>query len=188
MESKAAKMRAAVRAESSALKVQGTVAVLFGIAAIVWPGLTIDVLVYLFAAFLLVDGLVLMGMGLLRHKGARRAVLLLLFGLLQFGLGVFFLFARPDLGFDILVFILGAALIVRGLFAFFHTFAGNEAPTVRTLYGALGVLGVVVGIIVLLLPLGASIAFVWSMGTYAIIAGLTMLAMSVDMDKAVAKR
>jgi uncharacterized membrane protein HdeD (DUF308 family) len=38
------------------LLIRGIAAVAFGIAVIVWPGLTLDVLVTVFAAYLFVDG------------------------------------------------------------------------------------------------------------------------------------
>jgi uncharacterized membrane protein HdeD (DUF308 family) len=176
----------AARAESVSLRVQGIAAILFGVLAVGWPGLTVELLVLLFALFLLVDGLVLLVMGLMRRKSARKAALMAVLGLLQLGLGAVLL-PRPEAGFDTLVIILGLALIARGLFALLHSFTDDQSSYLRTMHGALAVLGVGIGVAVLLLPLGASLAFILMLGLYALVAGVTMLAMSADIGKRLKK-
>src|SRR6266851_7051316 len=44
---------------------RGSLAILFGAAAFVWPGLTFDVLVLLFGAYAFVDGVVVLSFGLM---------------------------------------------------------------------------------------------------------------------------
>lgn len=172
----------AARAESLSLRMQGIAAILLGIIAVGWPGLTVELLVLLFALFLLVDGLVLLVMGLKRRKSARKAVLLAMLGLLQLGLGAVLL-PRPEAGFNTLTLILGLALIARGLFALLHAFTDDQTSYLRTMHGALAALGVGIGVAVVLLPVGASLAFVLMLGLYALVAGVTMLAMSADLSK-----
>jgi uncharacterized membrane protein HdeD (DUF308 family) len=146
--------------------------------------MTTATLIYLFAAFLLLDGIVMMVMGLVNLNHFGRAALMILLGLLQLGVGVF-LFRNPEVAFGTLILILGFSLIVRGLFSFAHAFTnGKDSTTMRTMNGILGVIGLIVGVIVLMQPVAGGIAFVWILGLYALIAGPVMIAMSSDMAKA----
>src|SRR5712692_10600681 len=44
---------------------RGVLAIVFGVAAFVWPGLTFDVLVVVFGAYAFVDGVVVLSFGLM---------------------------------------------------------------------------------------------------------------------------
>jgi uncharacterized membrane protein HdeD (DUF308 family) len=167
--------------DKSALIFQGVIALLFGIAAVFWPGITIVTLLYLFAAFLLVDGVVIMVRGLmsLRHIGS--ALLMLLLGLLELGVGVYLL-RHPQVTFATFILLIGFSLIVRGVLGFVHAFTRKDDPaTIRTLNGILGVLGVIVGIVILNQPVAGGVAFVWILGFYALIAGPIQMAMASDI-------
>jgi uncharacterized membrane protein HdeD (DUF308 family) len=170
--------------DRTAIVVQGVIAILFGIAAVFWPGLTTLTLVYLFGAFLLIDGIIALIMGLMGLKNFGRAILMLLLGLLELGVGLYLL-RHPEVSFATLIVILGFSLIIKGLFNFVHAFTRSGDPaTLRTLNGILGALGVVIGIVILNQPVAGGLAFVWLLGLYALIAGPVMIAMSSDMAKA----
>jgi uncharacterized membrane protein HdeD (DUF308 family) len=51
-----------------ALAVRGVAAVLFGLAALIWPGLTLAVLIILYGAYALVDGVFAIVAGLRRGQ------------------------------------------------------------------------------------------------------------------------
>jgi uncharacterized membrane protein HdeD (DUF308 family) len=51
---------------------RGVLAILFGLTAFVWPGITWVVLVLIFGVYTLVDGLVAVGTGLSRTKDSSR--------------------------------------------------------------------------------------------------------------------
>jgi uncharacterized membrane protein HdeD (DUF308 family) len=169
--------------QRTSLVLQGVLAILFGIAAVFWPGLTTVTLVYLFAAFLLIDGIIVMIMGLVHLRDFGMALLMLLLGLLELGVGLF-LFRNPEVTFATLILILGFSLIVKGLFAFVHAFTRTrDSATLRTLHAILGVAGVIIGIVILMQPVSGGLAFVWVLGLYALIAGPVMIAMSSDVSK-----
>lgn len=178
----ASKSSSSYSAERTALVLQGVAAILFGIAAVFWPGLTTKVLVYLFAAFLLIDGIIALVMGLMKLKNFLKALLIILLGLLELGVGLY-LIRNPEVAFATLILILGFALIVRGVFSFVHAFTGDESATFKTMHAILGVLGVIVGIFVLAQPVAGGVAFVWILGLYALISGPVMIAMSSDLAK-----
>src|SRR6478672_9834616 len=99
------------------LIVQGSMAILFGILAMAWPDITVVVLAFLFAAFLLFDGLVLT-MASLAGRG-RNAGIRLAWGLLQVLVGLFVLF-NPQLSFSVLILVLGLSILIRGVFSLAH--------------------------------------------------------------------
>ena len=93
---------------------RGLLAVIFGVAAFVWPGITFDVLVLLFGAFAFVDGILLFGFGLLAAGKHDRGWPLVLSGILGVAVGVltFFQPAAVALG---LIFVIGIWAVVTGL-------------------------------------------------------------------------
>lgn len=161
----------------TALVLHGIAAILFGIAAVFWPGLTTITLVYLLAAFLLIDGVIALIWGLTKFSDFSKAILIMLLGLVELGAGLY-LMRQPELALATLIVILGFVLVIRGLLAFIHMFTEKDAPVIKALHGIQGFLGLVVGIFILAQPVVSGLAFVWVLGLYALITGAVMVAMS----------
>ena len=71
---------------------EGIVSIAFGIAAVFWPGLTILTLLYIFASYILVMGLINMMSGIFQIKTNPSSwYLKLLVGVLEIGAGVYLL-------------------------------------------------------------------------------------------------
>src|SRR4051794_31938582 len=85
-----------------ALTLRGILSVLFGIAAVFWPGITLLTLLYLFSAWVLVDGVIriVTGIGSLGRHGL--GFLTMLVGLFQLGVGVYLL-RHPGVSFATLI-------------------------------------------------------------------------------------
>lgn len=161
---------------------QGIVTTLFGIAAVFWPGLTTETLIYLFAAFLLLDGVAALALGLAQLRNFMKGLLLILVGLLQLGVGAY-LVRNPEVAFATFILILGFVLVLRGIFAFMHAFTTSGTAPFKTMHAMLGVLGVVIGIVIITQPVAGGLAFVWVLGLYALIAGPVRIALSADLAK-----
>ncbi|HSW99721.1 MAG TPA: DUF308 domain-containing protein [Patescibacteria group bacterium] len=171
----------------TALIVQGGLAILFGVAAIFWPGLTALVLAWLFAAFLIADGTVLLGVGWTYRQHAGMS-LKSTWGALQLLAGIFLLF-HPAVTFTVLLLILGISLVFRGVFGLVHAFTHHsEDGSVLTMHGVVGALGIVIGMVVLFQPSVGGLAFVWILGLYALVTGVVLLGLSTVVTAPPVKR
>ncbi len=166
-----------------ALMIEGIAAILFGIAAVFWPGITIVTLLYLFAAFVLVGGLINLGGGLasIGRKGSSWVMRTLL-GVLELGVGVYLL-RHPGVTFATFILLVGFTLIVRGVFELVMAFTDSENVGHPVFMGIAGALAVLAGIIVLFQPAAGGVAFVWILGLYALITGPMVIAMANQIPK-----
>lgn len=166
------------------LTVRGIAAILFGVAAVFWPGMTLVTLVYLFGAFILVYGVVDIIHGLTNiGRGGLGWILTLLLGFLEIGVGVY-LIRHVTLAFTTLVLLIGFMLIVRGVFEVVLAFMGDQPATSRTLLLIGGAVAVLAGIIVLRQPVAGGVAFVWVLGVFALVSGPMLIALSIDAKHA----
>lgn len=168
------------------LVLRGVLAILFGIAAVFWPGITVVTILYLFAAFMLVSGLVELVMGVV-HIGTPGTsvltkILVLLLGLLQVGVGVYLL-RHPQVTFATLILLIGFSLIIRGVFEIVEGLFEEGPSMQRVVLIIVGLLAVLAGIVVLFQPRTASVAFVWIIGLYALISGPLLIAAAMDAKK-----
>lgn len=160
--------------------VEGIATLLFGIAAVFWPGLTAATLLYIFAVFVVVSGIsnVIGAIMAIGDKGASW-LLRLIMGILELGVGVY-LFRHPKITFATLILLIGFTFIIRGIIEIVIAFERGLMATERTLLIIAGALGLIVGIFVLAQPVTGGIAFVWILGLYALIAGPVMIATALD--------
>lgn len=160
--------------------VEGIATLLFGIAAVFWPSLTAQTLLYIFAIFVVISGVanVIGSIMAIGDKGSSWLLRLVL-GVLQLGVGVY-LFRHPKVTFATLILLIGFTFIIRGIIEIVVAFERGLLATERTLLVLAGALGLIVGIVVLAQPVAGGIAFVWILGLYALIAGPIMIATALD--------
>lgn len=170
-----------------ALAFRGFISILFGLAAVFWPGLTLTTLVYLFGAYILATGLVNQIVGLTNLGGGSGnfwgRILLILLGLFELGVGVYLL-RHPLVSFATLVLIIGLSLIVRGLVDLFGGIFGDGGAMYRTVMIMGGLLAGLAGVIMLFQPVAGGVAFVWVLGLYALITGPLLLALAFEAKNA----
>lgn len=171
---------------------EGIVAILFGIAAVFWPGLTLLTFLYLFAAFILASGLINLFVGIFSFgEGAGAWILKVLLSLLQIGIGVYLL-RHPHVSFAVFILLIGFAFIIRGVFEVVAAFMDEISGGLRTALILVGALSLLVGIIVLFQPVSSGVAFVWLIGIYALIAGPLTIASALkdhhELKHATAKK
>ena len=166
------------------LTIQGIAAILFGIAAVFWPGLTLVSFVYLFGLYLLVAGVVAMLGGLFSISKSGTWVLSVLLGLVMLGLGVYLL-RHPATTFELLMILTGSALVVWGIVeAVVALSKGGASATSKTLALMASVVAVLAGVLVFFQPAASGVAFVWVVGLFALINGPLWIALSLDVKRA----
>ena len=155
---------------------RGIVAVLFGLAALLWPGLTLFVLLVCFGVYALVDGLLAIVAGI-RASGGRRS-LLLAEGALGFLAGLVVLF-WPGTTALVLVYVVSAWAIFTGLLKVLMAVAFRREIENGWLMILGGLLSVLFGIILGAMPGAGLVTLVWLVGIYALILGAALVALGL---------
>ncbi len=161
------------------LLLRGLALVLFGVVAVVWPGLTLLVLSTLFAVYLLIAGVIdiITGVRAQGHRGLWFLTILL--GLGELGLGVYLL--KTGLALPTLIAAIGLALIVIGIIEIIAAFETGEDPGRRFLLIIGGGLTVVAGFITLRYPAASGLAFTWVLGVWGLVWGALQIAMCLSI-------
>ena len=155
-----------------AMVLRGIVAVLFGLAALFWPGLTLFVLLVCFGVYALVDGLLAIVAGI-RASGGRRW-LLLAEGALGLLAGLVVLF-WPGTTALVLVYVISAWAIFTGLLKVLMAVAFRREIENGWLMILGGLLSVLFGIILGAMPGAGLVTLVWLVGIYALILGVALV-------------
>lgn len=163
-----------------ALIVRGIAGILFGVAAVFWPELTLVTLVYLFSVYILVSGIVGIVSGVSHLVKGNKWFLGLILGFVELGVGVY-LVRHPFVTFATLVLLIGLVLVARGVLEVVMAFTEDTMATQKMLMVIGGVLSAAVGIIIMMQPAAGGVTFVWVLGLYALITGPILIALGMDV-------
>jgi uncharacterized membrane protein HdeD (DUF308 family) len=155
-----------------ALLLRGVAAVLFGLAALFWPGLTLVVLIVFFGAYTLVDGIFAIVAGI-RGSGSRRW-LLLAEGVLGILAGLIALF-WPGITALVLLYVIAAWAVFTGILKGVMAIWLRREIENEWLLVLSGVLSVLFGVILAVLPGVGLLSLVWLVGIYALIFGVALI-------------
>jgi uncharacterized membrane protein HdeD (DUF308 family) len=168
------------------LGIRGLLAVLFGLAALAWPRLTLLVLVLLFGAYALISGVMAVIVSLQERHVFARWWVLLLEGLAGIAAGVL-TFVWPAITAVVLLYLIAAWAIVTGLFEIAAAFSGRQPVTQEwTMAGRMpvaqewtlalaGFLSVLLGLLLAILPGAGLLGLVWVIGVYALVFGVLLI-------------
>lgn len=161
------------------LVAQGVLAVLFGIAALFWPGLTAVLFIGLFGLFALVWGLILVISSFLGIGRKSLWWLETLLAVLLVGLGVYLL-RNPEVTGAVIILLVGFTLIARGIADVITGLFSKEKEVIdnRGLVVIGGVLGLILGVVVLAHPVTTGLVFIWALGLYAVLYGALNIALA----------
>jgi len=157
-----------------ALLLRGIAAIIFGVLAFVWPGLTLLTLVFLFGAYAIIDGIFALVAGFRSPRGARRWWWLALVGVVSVLAGLF-AFVMPGVTGYTLLMLIAAWAIVSGIFEIVAAIEMRKEITGEWMLVLGGVASVVFGVLMMINPVAGALAVAWIIGVYAIVFGALLV-------------
>jgi uncharacterized membrane protein HdeD (DUF308 family) len=152
---------------------RGVFALIFGIIALLLPGVTIAVLVLLFAAYMLVDGVFAIIAGIRAARRHERWGLLIFEGIADFAAGAIAI-VWPLITVIVFVYLLAAWAIVTGGLVFSAALRLHLEHG-RWLLAFGGLVSLIWGFLLLFWPIAGAVALTWWLGAYALLFGITLL-------------
>jgi uncharacterized membrane protein HdeD (DUF308 family) len=160
---------------------RGVAAIIFGILAFVWPGLTLLTLVLFWGAYALVDG-VLAIVAAIKGGNPMPRWWLAIVGIAGIVAGAL-TFLVPGITALVLLIFIAVWAIVLGVMEIYGAIRLRKEIEGEWLLILNGVLSVLFGLILLWRPAVGALAVVWIIGAYAIILGVIYIAFGLKLRK-----
>jgi uncharacterized membrane protein HdeD (DUF308 family) len=167
------------------LLLSGLCAILFGVSAMVWPGLALDTLIILFGVYCIADGLASLMASFTKDERGQNWQVMLLGGVLSILSGLAAVL-YPGVTALILLIMMGVWAILRGILEIIAAIQLRKVLKHEWLLGIAGALSILFGIAIVARPNLGALAIVWLIGSLAIAKGLlfTILALRLwGLDK-----
>jgi uncharacterized membrane protein HdeD (DUF308 family) len=166
----------------TALAIRGVVAIAFGVIAFVLPGLTLGVLILLFAAYAIVDGVSALITGLRHPTSKRPDWLLIAGGVAGIVVGIIAIFL-PGITALFLVSLIGAWAIITGIAQIAIAWQLRKEIQGELVLALNGVVSVIFGLYLWLFPGLGAISLVWLIALFAVASGVMLLLLAFRMRK-----
>lgn len=162
------------------LALRGLLAVVFGVLALAWPSTAVRVLVILFAIYALVDGLFSLLSALARRPRRGGWWLLLIEAVAGIAAGVL-AFIWPEVTALALLYLIAAWAILTGVMELVAAMRLRKQVEGEWILGLAGVVSIVIGLLLALRPDSGLILMVWFVGAFAILFGVLLIVLSVQL-------
>lgn len=159
---------------------RGVIAIIFGIMAFVWPGITVGALVLLFGVYALIDGISALIAGLTGRTGNRRGWVLFLEGLAGIAAAVV-TFLYTGITAVILLYVIAAWAMVTGVMEIAAAISLRRQLDGEWALGFSGLLSIVFGAVLFLNPGPGALALIWVIGAYAVVFGVLLIYLGISL-------
>ena len=163
---------------STSLILLGVLAIVVGIIALAWPGVTILALVILFAVYAFIDA----GLQAMRAFGSATAGPVLghlLLGLIALAAGVIAI-VWPGPTALVLVLVVGIWAFVGGIMEIAAAFGSGESAGTRALFVLSGLISVAFGVVLFARPGVGAVTLALLFGFFALIYGVSQIILGVE--------
>ncbi len=169
------------KSTSTSLILLGVLAIIVGIIALAWPGVTVYALVILFAVYAFIDA----GLQAMRAFSSRSAGPVfghLLVGLVDLAAGVIAL-VWPGPTALVLVLIVGIWAVIGGFVELVAAFQSGETAGTRALFILGGLVSIAFGVVLFARPGVGAVTLALLFGLFSIIYGVSQIVMGVELRR-----
>ena len=159
---------------------RGIAGVLFGIATFVAPGVSLAVLVLLFGAYALIDGVLAVITGVRRRDVSDRWWMLLLEGIVGIAAGIATL-VWPGITALALLYVIAAWALLTGAFEIAAAIRLRKVIIGEWLLVLSGIASIGLGILLMIFPGPGALVMVLWIGAYAFVFGILLIALSLRL-------
>ncbi len=162
------------------LTVRGATAIVFGLLAVLWPGITLLALAVVFGVYALADG-ILAAVSATRIRGAQRFPLALeaIFGLVLGAAAIIW----PEITVLVLVIVIGTWALVTGIFEIVTAIRLRAELEGEWLLILAGILSVLFGLLVWFWPTTVAVSVALIIGVYALVFGAVLVVLSLRLRR-----
>ncbi|UKJ09103.1 HdeD family acid-resistance protein [Solitalea lacus] len=150
---------------------RGLVALGFGIIAIIWPSITLIILLYFFGFYLIADGFIALLTVVLSWGRREDKWLLVLDGILSLGVGVIAL-QLPEAATISIAFMVGFWAIIGGIIKIAFSIHVRSEVKGEGWIAFSGVMTIIFGFLIISNPVAGAISLVWLIAAFSIVMGL----------------
>jgi uncharacterized membrane protein HdeD (DUF308 family) len=155
---------------SRTLILRALITLAFGVLLLGWPAISLTVLILVFGAFALVDGALILAMGLQIPSGEAARPVAFIAGTLAVIVGIA-TFLWPGLTEVVLLVFIALRAIVVGVAEMVTAARIGRHDSVAWMLACVGFLSIAFGTLLLVYPGTGILALVWVIGLYAIVIG-----------------
>jgi len=161
---------------------RGVLAIVVGIIAIVWPGVTLLGLIWLFGAYAIGDGAVEIWSGFQNRSNHDRWWVEILIGLAGIVAGVLVI-SWPGLSTMALMYLIAAWMLVMGVLQVVYAIRVRKEISNEFCIILSGALAVALGLFFFAFPGDGAVSLVWLIGIYAVFFGVLLVIFSFRARK-----
>lgn len=159
---------------------RGLVAIIFGILALARPEQALQALVLVFGAFVLVDGIIAIIVGVASYRYFKRWWAVLLEGVAGVVVGLLTFFWSNITALVLLYFIATWALIT-GIFEIVAAIHLRRVITGEWMLILGGLLSILFGALLIIFPEAGAVSVIWLVGIYAVIFGISEIIFAIRL-------
>lgn len=162
---------------------RGIAAIVLGVMAFAWPALTLALLVLLFGAYVLVDGIFGLIHAIRYRDRVERVWPWVLEAVLGIAVGLLTLLMPGITALALLMFIAAWAIVI-GVLRIVLAIQLRKQISGEWFMVAGGLLSVLFGVLLVALPQAGLISLVWLIGFYAVLVGIVFILLALRLRKA----